>query len=58
MLQTKIQILFSSQTICGSAKKPDEKKKKKRKDEQTFAYFSSAHRRFQEKCQPVKSQLQ
>ena len=57
MLQTKIQILFSSQTICGTAKKPDEKQKKKRKDKQTFAYFSSAHRRFQEKCQPVKNQL-
>ena len=57
MLQTKIPILFSSQTICGSAQKPDEKKKKKPKDEQTFAYFSSAHRRFQENCQPVKNQL-
>ena len=30
------------------------KRKRKRKDEQTFAYFSSAHCRFQEKCQLVK----
>ena len=57
MLQTKIQILFSSQTICGSAKTLMRKRKRKRKDEQTFAHFSSAHRRFQEKCQPVKKQL-
>ena len=54
-LQTKIQtlIIFFSNYLW-STNKSDEKKKKRKEDDQTFAYFSSAHRRLQEKCQLVK----